>query len=252
MPEGSSAPPCCLCRCLVSHSGWYRGADLVPQQSDEGSLSLSRWPNPYRTAAAVRVKHRDTGTAATHQPRGAPLPLPFLRASRRGKDRNSAIGRSRVICHSSTALGSSVILRGWIKSKRRSSPRQQENLLVIRRFVLNAREGIDTSARSHKSAFLWTQKLEAHNESRTRVHFFHSLSHFFFPHVFFPKPSEKKASLCAAQGVKGQIPTLIFGGAPEARAFTLPPNLPPDRWPRSSCNGVGRNKGAGKKHDPPV
>lgn len=131
MPEGSSAPPCCLCRCLVSHSGWYRGADLVPQQSDEGSLSLSRWPNPYRTAAAVRVKHRDTGTAAAHQPRGAPLPLPFLRASRRGKDRNSAIGRRRVICHSSTALGSSVILRGWIKSKRRSSPRQQENLLAL-------------------------------------------------------------------------------------------------------------------------
>lgn len=78
------------------------------------------------------------------------------------KDKNITIRRRRIICHYSNALGSSVIVSVWIKSKWRCSPRQQEYLAVIRFFMLNTREGIDRSAASlrfHKSAFLCTKKL---------------------------------------------------------------------------------------------
>lgn len=123
--------------------------------------------NPFQVVWPILDSHSSPGKTwkrrnswSTSAPRYIYATL--FQSVQKRKDKNITIRRHRIICHYSNALGSPVIVSVWIKSKWRSSPHQQEYLAVIRFFTLNTREGIDRSAaflRSHKSAFLCTQKL---------------------------------------------------------------------------------------------
>lgn len=124
--------------------------------------------NPFQVVWPILDSHSSPGKTwecrncwSTSAPRFIYATFLFQNVQKR-KDKNITVRRRRIICHYSNALGSFVIVSVWIKSKWRSSPRQQEYLAVIRFFTVNTREGIDRSAaflRFHKSAFLCTQKL---------------------------------------------------------------------------------------------
>ena len=124
--------------------------------------------NPLQVVWPVLDSHSSPGKTWKHRNCWSVSASMFIFATflfqsvQKRKDKNITVQRSRIICHHSNALGSSVIVSIWIKSKWRSSPRQQEYLTLIRFFTRNTREGTDRSAaflRSHKSAFLCTQKL---------------------------------------------------------------------------------------------
>lgn len=148
----------------------------VPMENCQQVLGSRAWSlarhqtlfNPFQVVWPILDSHSSPSKTrkrrncwSTSAPRFTYATFLFQSVQKR-KDKNITIRKCRIICHYSNALGLSVIVSVWIKSKWWSSPHQQEYLAVIRFFMLNTREGIDRSAaflRSHESAFLCTQKL---------------------------------------------------------------------------------------------